>query len=268
MRECFQRLLFCGIFFSWGLASAAGQINISVGGQEYTVTNKQEAKVNLKRQHGEQVTRHRPGSLRTMDQGSAIHTNRKEFSGKVRSVMVEGDELHLKVIISPGIGRGYTVMKSESRNSLSRLSVRQQPNHTVMIKSRNSALSRLVSEIRMYLPKLEKLHVSGASDVSVEGVTGRRFDLELEGNGDVVVTGEVHQLKLVKRGAGSLDASRLLANYVVVTQSGNGDSLINPQQKVEGTHEGAGELFLFERNYTVNVSVKGEVNRMVGPVIR
>ena len=138
--------------------------------------------------------------------------------------------------------------------------------------STNYLLSRSgehsIPEVQLYLPGLETLHVvDGVSDVWIEGVTGRRFALMLQGGGDTVISGKIHSLTLDKGGAGKLDASRLIANHISVSQHGTGESLLNPQRSIDGDNEG-GELLLFGRNYAVSVNVRGEVNRVLNPVIR
>ena len=89
----------------------------------------------------------------------------------------------------------------------------------------------------------------------------------LQGGGDTVISGKIHSLTLDKGGAGNLDASRLIANHISVSQHGTGESLLNPQRSIDGDNEG-GELLLFGRNYAVSVNVRGEVNRVLNPVIR
>jgi hypothetical protein len=97
-------------------------------------------------------------------------------------------------------------------------------------------------KVEVWLPKLEAVEASGATDIDVENLAGERFELELSGAGDVELRGKVDVLDVEISGAGDLDARSLEAKQVTIDLSGAGEAKVWATAKLDVDISGAGEV--------------------------
>jgi hypothetical protein len=100
----------------------------------------------------------------------------------------------------------------------------------------------LPMQIEVWLPKLEAIEASGASDIDVDNLVGERFELELSGAGDIELRGKVDQLEVELSGAGDVDARTLEAKRVAIDISGAGEAKVWTTEKLDVDISGAGEV--------------------------
>jgi len=84
-------------------------------------------------------------------------------------------------------------------------------------RSRKNAL------IEIQVPELTKLSVFGSGDVEVSGLDNEKFDLYIDGSGDVTLNGEVTEIEIAVDGSGDVDASDLTTETAYLEITGSGD---------------------------------------------
>ncbi len=137
-------------------------------------------------------------------------------------------------------------------------------------------------EVELVLPALAKVTVDGSGDSTVNGFSGERIDVRMEGPGslrfngrfrevdaamsgsgeldlnagsgierfDAVLTGSGHltvvgsakELHASASGSGELDARHLRADKVQVSQTGSGQSTVRARQSVAASISGSGDI--------------------------
>ncbi|MBA4095074.1 MAG: DUF2807 domain-containing protein, partial [Candidatus Accumulibacter sp.] len=92
-------------------------------------------------------------------------------------------------------------------------------------------------------PQLERLAMSGSGDVTLAQVNGERVALQVDGPGDLQVSGTVRALALRVSGSGDTDLQRLRAGKVELAMSGPGDvRLANVDHDLQASLTGSGDL--------------------------
>ncbi|MBD3402309.1 hypothetical protein GF420_05395 [candidate division GN15 bacterium] len=128
---------------------------------------------------------------------------------------------------------------------------------TLHIDSRKSFRSRHNCNIRITVPTLERIKISGSGDAVVEQVTGKVFECKIAGSGDVRLEGEVDEVDISIAGSGDVDARRLKAKDVYATISGSGDIDVYASEYLDGRISGSGDIAYYGNPRRTNKSVAG-----------
>lgn len=91
-------------------------------------------------------------------------------------------------------------------------------------------------------PELTDLHLSGAVDLSAEGLRGERFSLELTGAGKAQLKGRVKVFEVKASGAADLLADALVAESVGLSISGAGRADVHATRSLKAEVSGAGRV--------------------------
>jgi len=92
-----------------------------------------------------------------------------------------------------------------------------------------------------------KIQSSGATDISVSGVKRDRLEINMNGTGDIALSGKVNLFVVKLSGAADVEAEDLKAETVQISLSGAGDASIYASQKLDATVSGTGTV-----NYSGN----------------
>ena len=111
--------------------------------------------------------------------------------------------------------------------------------------------------LKISLPALDLLQLSGGDTVRVAEVKGPRFQLIHEGTGAVTVTGKVDAFVCTVSGVGEVDAGKLACSSAEVTVSGVGGVTCRPATKLQATLSGIGGIRCLTRPATVAKKTTG-----------
>lgn len=136
--------------------------------------------------------------FKAVDIGGAFDT--EIVVGKDFSVEVEGDEAYLPFVKTKVEGNTLNIGFEGGWK-------------------RGWSMRRSV-KLRISMPEIENLDVSGASKANVSGIQGENFSLDLSGASTVNVAGEVKDFSVEASGASKIDASNLKAENVKASASG------------------------------------------------
>jgi hypothetical protein len=94
-----------------------------------------------------------------------------------------------------------------------------------------------------YLVEVKSLagvSLTGAGNIQLKDVQGRKLAVELSGAGNVDATGQVETLDLQMSGAGNFKGPELAARDVVIHHRGVGNALVNPTSTLDAYVSGVG----------------------------
>lgn len=116
---------------------------------------------------------------------------------------------------------------------------------------------KLDMKIEVWVPALTGLEASGASDITVAGLHGERFDLDLSGASETTLRGEVDLFEVDLSGASDLDARELHAKIVALELSGAGDAEVWASDRLDADVSGTGDVRYFGGPKEVKQDVSG-----------
>ncbi len=96
--------------------------------------------------------------------------------------------------------------------------------------------------MRISLPEISVLEHRGNNQLVVNGIIGRYFRLEKNGNGDVQLNGSIDHLDIKKSGNGNVNATNVIAQEANVISSGNGDVTVNAGKVFRANGSGNGDI--------------------------
>jgi hypothetical protein len=116
---------------------------------------------------------------------------------------------------------------------------------------------KLELRVEVWVPSLTALEASGASDITVEGLHGESFELDLSGASETSLRGAVDRFEVDISGASDLDARELHAKVVELELSGAGDAEVWASDRLDADISGAGNVRYFGETKEVHEDVAG-----------
>jgi hypothetical protein len=96
--------------------------------------------------------------------------------------------------------------------------------------------------VAVSVPSLDGVTLSGSGTVTVQGVTGPDFAVDLSGTGTLVASGIVDRLTAVLSGAGTVELGDLVARDAVARLGGTGDISVQATSTLDATLTGTGSI--------------------------
>lgn len=128
---------------------------------------------------------------------------------------------------------------------------------TLFIGSKESYSSRIGVKIKIVVPSLEKVVITGSGDISVTGLNGGLFEARVSGSGDIDAGGAVDSVEAVVTGSGTVDLDGLEAHRGVARVTGSGDIYLNVDESLDATVTGSGDIRYRGGAEDVDTSVTG-----------
>jgi preprotein translocase subunit SecD len=125
-------------------------------------------------------------------------------------------------------------IRTEVRDGI--LIVRSRGRHWVV----GGAGSRIT--IRIAVPKLESLRLTGGHRASIDGFAGGESRIDVEGAVKLHASGQLDQLTVRLAGAGTADLSELTATTAQVTVDGVGRVIVHSTDTLDATMNGLGAI--------------------------
>ena len=96
--------------------------------------------------------------------------------------------------------------------------------------------------VRITVPELTKVGISGSGDVSVSGLAVKEFDASIAGSGDIAVTGSAEIVTARVAGSGTIDLFGLQAVDATAKIAGSGDVYVCASSSVTAKIAGSGDV--------------------------
>ena len=126
---------------------------------------------------------------------------------------------------------------------------------TLVIDSEKSWSSMESIIIRVTVPDLQSAQLMGSGDIDIQGLSGDRFSVSLQGSGDVRAAGTVRELSADVQGSGDIHLYDLDAMDADVSVVGSGDVRVRVTGNLDASVTGSGDI-----RYKGNPQVKSKVH--------
>lgn len=113
---------------------------------------------------------------------------------------------------------------------------------TLRIYTEGKISTRSRINVKVAMPDLEGLDVSGASNVNVSNVKSEKVNLEASGASKITINGEVKDLDVDLSGASKIDAENLRAENVRVDASGASKATVFAANELTADASGASKI--------------------------
>ncbi len=187
------------------------------------------------------------GSGQVIGSGNVITEERT--IGDFTAVSLSGSpDLYIQVGGAPSL----SIKADDNILALIRTEVRGD---TLVIDSEKSYSSRKGIVIRVTVPDLQSARLMGSGDIDIQELRGDRFEVSIQGSGDVRATGTVRMLSATVQGSGDMHLYDLDALDADVKVVGSGDIRVRATGNLDATVTGSGDI-----RYRGNPMVKSKVH--------
>lgn len=175
--------------------------------------------------------------FREVEAGGAV--NLEVDAGKEFSLTVQGDDNLLQYIKTEVSG------------------------NTLKIHSEGKISPTAKLNIKISMPALEGLDVSGASDAKIMNVKADLLELKASGASEITVNGEANELKAEASGASEIDAENLRTESANVGASGASSAIVSANDSLDVEASGASKIYYTgePKNVKQNASGASSINK-------
>lgn len=157
---------------------------------------------------------------------------------------IELQDLDGKIEIETG--KSFTISASIDDNLQSLLSASVKNGELKIELSGNTNNKMYIEETGIYIkismPSISFIKHRGNGVVYVNEVDEKQLEIVNGGNGNIIATGKVEELRISCSGNGTVRAEKLMAKTVAVKRSGNGNVYINTENSFTANSSGNGNV--------------------------
>jgi hypothetical protein len=198
------------------------------------------------------------------------------------------------VVVTIGDKQSVSITFDDNLIDLVETNVRRK---TLQIYSDENFDSEHSCRVEVTIPKLERVVTRGSGDITVESVSGKRFDCRVNGSGDIMVgelacdrvecsihgsgdivlqqldgefveclihgsgdfsaEGKVDEIEISIHGSGDVDTRDLRAQTADVTVQGSGDVRVHCEDSFDGAVYGSGDIIFYGDPKYISKHVSG-----------
>lgn len=184
--------------------------------------------------------------------GSGLAVTQTRELGQFRSIEVEGA---FDLIVHAGATEQKVEIRGDD-NIVPELKVRVR-GEKLVVEHEGWLRPKLPLVIEVWVATLDRVEASGATDIRVEGLSSERFELDLSGAADAVLSGRVQHFNIEVSGAADVDATQLEAAVVAVDMSGAGEAKVWATQVLEVDVSGAGRVVYWGEPGEIREDISG-----------
>jgi hypothetical protein len=131
---------------------------------------------------------------------------------------------------------------------------------TLRIGSKHSYNTSLGVKVKITVPALDGVSVSGSGDIRATGLKAGEMDTSVTGSGNVTLSGVVEGLRAHITGSGDLRAGELNARKVKITVTGSGEATVRATEELDASVTGSGDVRYSGKPPQVRKRVTGSGN--------
>jgi len=106
-------------------------------------------------------------------------------------------------------------------------------------------------------PDLTAFALNGSGKADIDGLTGGKTSIVLDGSGDITAKGKLESLTLAVNGSGTADLSGLESTKASATINGSGDAIIDPRETLTAVINGSGQVNYLREGVKVTSVIHG-----------
>ncbi|MCC7429294.1 DUF2807 domain-containing protein [bacterium] len=112
-------------------------------------------------------------------------------------------------------------------------------------------------ELTISVENIEKINLSGSGDIFVDNLANEKFSVQIDGSGDVQLSGETDFFATEINGSGNVQAEKLASKNAEVEINGSGDVVVNVSEKIEAEINGSGDISYYGNPTSVSKNING-----------
>ena len=120
--------------------------------------------------------------------------------------------------------------------------VTQVRSGVLVVSDHGGFTTRVPMSVHVTVPLLRAATLSGTGELTVQGVTGRTFTVQLSGTGKVIASGSVDRLDSSISGTGALHLAALVSRDVTVAVNGTGVATVHATRSLHASLAGVGSI--------------------------
>jgi mannose-6-phosphate isomerase-like protein (cupin superfamily) len=183
--------------------------------------------------------------LRSQGVNTRGQTEGRELASENRPVTAAVTEIELRGAIDMTLRQGAVpsmVVRGEQR-LLGNVDTVQDGN-TLQIGVKGMLLhKRLPLQVVLTLPSIDTVRIKGSGDSTINGFSGERLDVQLDGSGSLKFNGRFKDVNAMVRGTGDMEMNGGASDKVEVALSGSGEmTVVGSCKQFKADQTGSGEL--------------------------
>jgi len=182
--------------------------------------------------------------------GSGKRIVQKRDIGDFKSISTEG-AYELRIVCQKGAS-----LEIEGDDNILPVITAEVSNGVLRLKSLRNYSSSEPIMVRISVPNLEALSVSGAGKIDVDGMNNERFEIDANGVATIKVSGTTKVLDISANGASKIDTHKLAAARAVVESNGVSKIDIDVKDQLDVTIAGPSTV-TYEGDPVVKKSIHG-----------
>jgi hypothetical protein len=128
---------------------------------------------------------------------------------------------------------------------------------TLNVYSKQSYRATHGVNVKITMPALEGVSVSGSGDIQVSGLKAGELEARVTGSGDVTLKGSAERLRAEVTGSGDVHAADLSTKSARVKVTGSGDVTVRVTAELDATVTGSGDVHYYGHPPEVRKHVTG-----------
>jgi len=147
-------------------------------------------------------------------------------------------------------------MEVEGDDNILPLISTEVSNNVLHIKNLRSYSTRDSITVKITIPNLDGLSVSGAGKIEISGLKNDKFEVDANGAPTIKISGETKVVDIDTKGAGKIDAHKLRASKAIVDTKGVSRVEVNATEELTVTVSGPSHV-IYEGDPVVKKTVHG-----------
>jgi hypothetical protein len=127
-------------------------------------------------------------------------------------------------------------------NLLDRVTTEVRSGSLVVGETSGSFTAKAPMRVEVTVPSLDKIGLSGSGIVTVSGIAGKRFEIDIPGSGIVRAAGSTERLAVSVAGSGDAELYELTARDVRATVQGSGRVAVTATNSLDASIPGSGAV--------------------------
>jgi Putative auto-transporter adhesin, head GIN domain len=155
------------------------------------------------------------------------------------------------------VGEKQSVLVKADDNLIDRVTTHVRSGELVIGNTPGSFTTRTPMSVRITVPALDALTLTGSGNMVVDGIDARSFTVTLPGSGTLTGSGTATRLDVTVGGSGVAQFTRLVANGARAVVSGSGSIFVTATGTLDAAVSGSGAIFYAGNPPDVTKSVTG-----------
>jgi Putative auto-transporter adhesin, head GIN domain len=183
--------------------------------------------------------------------GETYKTEVREFSGFTK--IEASGALNVVVVV----GKDFKVELESAGPALAEIETESDGDTLKIYSKKDWSISRTEVAVRISLPKLAAIEISGNSNAVISNVKSENLSLRLNGVSSIKISGEAQNAVIIANGASKIEAENLKTKDVAVKIHGSSTAVINASNSLDANAYGSSNVLFVGNPKNVKKETSG-----------